>query len=846
MALPDSHMSLVISLSSDIFRRRAEEAVKTGPQVNCLGNSDPQDEDIQNVLFYTHPDPDETFFWKNEQRELFLMIGMKVSAGEGLLNAHLRLGITAQINEDDPQAFNFIFEFGAIEFEIVDILNEERKAKLNQTASAQLGPFLQDFAVTVPLSALVATNAQIVDPPLLRIPDVDMTSTQRRSANTLVVGLEISTDTGVNRDQFMEEFTDNPRGSVEWNLSVDKTLMRARVNEALSAMDFTQDAEDGVENWIYTEETKAFWSGDNVEGQMMMPWHDSFVAEHMLEHPIWFKIIGFYNTSASIAVEAYILGYADLSVAEDDEGIPQIMVNPYLFAAGWGIIPITIPDDQQPLPVAIAPAEVAPGLTVTAISFNNRRLAFDGGDNHPGLPGNAHLQVPNELSLVLDRGTIGNCGGLSTYSQEAHLYNETTVESGFYLTNTGEAPLFICRFTLDDPDGVFSIAANAQLPVVLPAGESVLLKLRYLAPDEAAHSGQLTLYCNDPTKKLAIIALTGRLYGGYSASDLMGIGCFEKPEMLPPQDWFENMGKLLRDIGSYVEGTITPEHMLEVHVSGLSPDAIIRVLDKGGKSIAESFPFGEAAYVSTPMSGVDALKIERLGKNQGALSLLLTTTHTQTIGHFAADQPPDSLAQDRGYIYAAFPDRVAIISIEEPRKPVEVAHLPVKQVTTTKLVNQHLLVGTPQNIQVYDISDPHTPSLHHRMATGPFDAFDDQVIVGAGKSIRFYTIRPGETPALKHTLKLPAIPRRLSVYRQGKDIILDSDAASFRVKSLAPKDLRKAKRFTTMRDLTPDFGAHMFQLLARANPRGGVDIQQHRHGELRLRIASISNLLNNQ
>ena len=54
----------------------------------------------------------------------------------------------------------------------------------------------------------------------------------------------------------MEDFEDDPRGSASWHISVDDRLILARVNQELTQIDFTQDSDTGIDNWIATTETR--------------------------------------------------------------------------------------------------------------------------------------------------------------------------------------------------------------------------------------------------------------------------------------------------------------------------------------------------------------------------------------------------------------------------------------------------------------------------------------------------------------------------------------------------------------------------------------------------------------
>jgi hypothetical protein len=109
-----------------------------------------------------------------------------------------------------------------------------------------------------------------------------MTTDQALSENTLIVGLEVDSDSGVERDFFLAQYQENPRGDSDWRLDVDKSLLRQLADEILANTDFTEDSEDGnaIENWTETHSSQAYWTGDPVSGEWIFPWHEIYVQDH--------------------------------------------------------------------------------------------------------------------------------------------------------------------------------------------------------------------------------------------------------------------------------------------------------------------------------------------------------------------------------------------------------------------------------------------------------------------------------------------------------------------------------------------------------------------------------------
>lgn len=99
MALPESRMSIVLSVGADVFRRRAEEARKTSPQVHCMDAT--ESAFLENLVVSNHPSPDQTFFHKGSDRIVYLLIGLQIHVNPWIFNAHMKMKVSAQINDPD-------------------------------------------------------------------------------------------------------------------------------------------------------------------------------------------------------------------------------------------------------------------------------------------------------------------------------------------------------------------------------------------------------------------------------------------------------------------------------------------------------------------------------------------------------------------------------------------------------------------------------------------------------------------------------------------------------------------------------------------------------------------------
>jgi hypothetical protein len=124
-------MSIVLSLGADIFRRRAEVALKSSPQVHCIDATDSAH--LENLVVSNHPSPDQTFFHKGSDRLVYLLIGLQIHVNPWIFIAHMKMKISAEINDPDLRSFRFVLEFDQLLFEIIDVI-----PRMNRTNSMKL------------------------------------------------------------------------------------------------------------------------------------------------------------------------------------------------------------------------------------------------------------------------------------------------------------------------------------------------------------------------------------------------------------------------------------------------------------------------------------------------------------------------------------------------------------------------------------------------------------------------------------------------------------------------------------------------------------------------------------
>ncbi|HJQ68020.1 MAG TPA: choice-of-anchor D domain-containing protein [Blastocatellia bacterium] len=76
------------------------------------------------------------------------------------------------------------------------------------------------------------------------------------------------------------------------------------------------------------------------------------------------------------------------------------------------------------------------------------------------------------------------------------------------ITNAGGVPLTITA--ISDPTGPFSIVNRPQLPVTIPAGESIQITVRFTPVSTGAAQGSFTISSNDPARPVVTVNLQGQ------------------------------------------------------------------------------------------------------------------------------------------------------------------------------------------------------------------------------------------------------------------------------------------------------------------------------------------------
>lgn len=845
MALPDSRMSIVLALSAAIFHRRAEVAFKDDPLVACLEDFTLDGGGmLRNPLVFTHPDPNETHFLR-EDDDVHLRIAIKVGATlddyDFLFNAYVRLQLVGEIIDDARQTVALAFIFVSIDFQINNLLSEGDQATLRHSLAEFLEPVLDELRPDIPLAAVLSSSAELVDPVALRLPGT------LPSALTLVVGLEVAGDADVDHAAFYDVFEANPRGSFEWSLSVDSGIMRDTIDEELANRDFTEEAPDdnGIDDWVQTEETRVYWSGDDVAGELLFPWHENDVRARFAQHPIWFKIIGIYRTDAGHPVLAYVLGEADLLVTDDDEGQPAVFIDSFLFAAGWTLNPIPAPlsDDDQPDPIAVTSANVTTdGLRIANIAWDESRLTFNGADDHSGMPGNGVIQAPTAVDVIYDKGGRGPCQpfiiGVSGQDGSV-LTDDNTVTKSLWIGNTGLAPLWLCHLNLEDPDGVFQV--QADLPLSVAPGQFGEIGIRLTVTDEETHTASLTIRTNDPNNQEVVIALSGRLFG----SDLEGIygnrlACVEKPEDIPPQEWFEILGELLTHPDDVVKGDLTPEHELEITLAGLPSGTIIHVLDDQGQLVAQSVSIDSFHHLSVPTEGNVMLKVSEQRLPRAAdMALRLSIGRNEPLVHVKARETPQALAMDeRNIIYALFHERLALFNATMPTKAQEIANYRCEGAQQLGLYNYLGLVATPQKLLGIDVRNPFSPTLQHEMPLAEevhFQIFVDHLVLFSPTSVSVYRLEQRGSPMWEGELETKTPLSAVAPLNDG--VALIGKEGGYVMPALTRLGLQKARRLETLPPqlasrLQPTTLASFYRYRLAPLQDGGFAIVDRRAGDL--------------
>jgi hypothetical protein len=170
------------------------------------------------------------------------------------------------------------------------IFTRDQELVLDATVRAIVEPLLGDVIAPIPLGNILPDGASLVSPiPLKMIPAFGP------NGSTLLIGLEVDIDIGVNRNRFRDDFATDllAGGTADWRLEIDSELVRQRAAAVLAGLDLTENAPDGsgIANWVATTSTGVLWSGDPITIQTHG--QSGYILAHYDEHPLWFVVEGF-------------------------------------------------------------------------------------------------------------------------------------------------------------------------------------------------------------------------------------------------------------------------------------------------------------------------------------------------------------------------------------------------------------------------------------------------------------------------------------------------------------------------------------------------------------------------
>lgn len=761
MALPNSSMSITLALSSGLFFRRAEAASGENPGPNCLADVTVSIEEVEIPFTNIVMQPSSAKFFTDDDGIIFLDLflrlqGTLIGITKEIQNAFLRMRLNA--TTVDAQVINLRLVYEELVIPDAGDLTPEQNDEIQESMAAALEAATFQFSI----SALVAGDRLLAGQPEMVIAAPDSSG----FGATLVLGLEIEDDQGIDRNGFRAAFEEDPLEGVgmAWRLDVDSELMRERIAETLDETDFTEDAESGgIPGWISTENTRVLWAGDELSGDLHF--QQAYIEERYLEHPVWFFLEGYRKAGFGVASLIYAAGYGEFALDTDTR---RILFSPTIYAAGFGIIPLPVPseEDSEDASVPVANAEVADALLATEISFDVNRLFIGGIDEHPGLPGSPQISVPTALDV---RFSSPNRDGCEQYLPVRS--PDGKAKKDFAIMNVGDAPLWVCDLGFENDDGTFSIQLPEGLPLfevatggrvfVVPPYSEVLVRVNLTTDDHATHTGELVLRCNDFSATRVRIALTGQIEEGRENQILGRVLCVKKPEPIPPPEWFEGIFEVISSLDELVQPQLNRDDELEITFTGIPTKTDIDVLDLRGRWLGTAFDYGDIRHVSLPVGKERDFRLTTALRT-GALKLHLGISHTNLLGEYRLDDAPQAVVGRDTLIVIAGRHHVSILSLADPQAPREIAVLELGGVNSLELQEKVLIAGTTdKTLEFFSLEDPYQPRQVHKMEAGNslVRMVPEGFVLEEPKGMRVYTTTASGRPRLiKEVFEEDALP----------------------------------------------------------------------------------------
>lgn len=835
MALPESGMSMVLAVHANIFFRRAEGQIKTAQAANCIEDLDVNGLTISEIRMR----PSSARF-RVEGAQVLLSVVVTLRARFILpieVQGNLHLVLDAHPAGPNSRLLELHLSYERFTLD-TDIMAPEQAEVLDHTVRAMIEPLLGDVVAPISFDGILPAGVSLVSPVLLKmIPEFG------QNGSTLLFGIEVDGDIGVNRNRFRDTFSVDmlAESAADWRLEIDSELVRQRAEATLASLDLTENAPDGqgIPNWVATTSTGVLWSGDPIT--LQTHGQASYILANYAEHPLWFVVEGFYNTGLSVALESRAVGHADLLV---DPVAAQVLVDPHIFHAGW--LFFEIPLEDQPAPTPIMNTALGGELTIQGLGFDVNRLNVIGLDVHPGMPGEPNLHTVPELLVNFKPREPGNLCKFSPGQGEMRPDGTVVARSG--LANTGDAPLWICSVEIGTGDPVFSVRGEAadltadielQLPARVDPGNVLRFMVLMQAPDgdHEEHQTELIVRSNDFERPVVKIPVRGRKHPSSGLAGMLhaldhehrNLLCLGRPDLLLPPDWFDLFTGLVRNIGNLVTDRLPQDALIDLTMAGLPISDGIIVRDQRGRPIGLTSAVGGLHQLSVPVNRPMQLRFEHVGgRNAGVDKVTLALSQLEPFFSYRAQGKPGTALIAGGLLFAAFDDGIHLVPLGRNRASA-ILQLPAP--TAMDAAAGWLFVRSEEGVELVDISDPNAPRYIKTIAVsreGTFRALPRRLLVMERSGVRVYSLAPGALPVWQGEIETAGPFSLVAPWHQG--VALLGASGGLISASLEIGDLARAK-YTKLGLLPPML---RLQWETRVDDRTALPSVWHRPFQLRL------------
>lgn len=662
MALPDSLVSISAAVHARVFFRRAEQALKTTPSLGCLSDigalSGPRF--IPAAAGFRRHDGELQFVLTLDGKAVTWLFGVPLPVDLAL---DVYVAISAETVGDRRLTVELVFAYSGFDVFTVDDdgrrqpleLDDAQSADVDQMLSDSLDQVLGELTVPLALTPLVASDRSVDHDPALTLSSAEAGET----ADTLLIGVEVESDDNADRSYFRNTYAPSSLGERDWTVEVDARLFTETVQEHFDSLEL----EGEVDGWADTDEVRAFWSEAPVPGDDYGQTPEiNAVAD---DHPIWAIIEGDFTVfsglgelAGSVELGSWAVVFADLAVEDGD-----IVAIPGVLSAGYGIVRIAVP--EEPLdPVEVTSATLGDQLRVEGFDFDKDRLALLGTDDHAGLPGEPLLDVPEMVKVELTWHVIGSglCTGLTALGEITE--NGDAILSRPRFGNVGSAPLWMCGAEIeDDTAGVFSVV-GPTFPLRINPGQTRRLAVAMAAADgdSATYTATLRLRINEMARAFVFVPISGHREPRPSLGPIVPGVCIEKPEHLPPPEWFEDLWEWLTDPREVFDDPPAPDDLLLIAVMGLPAEAVLVATDRAGIRV-DTAAGGDHRLV-LPSEGST---VRLLGADQGALKSVsgawVRTASWHPVGDWRTDEKIVAYTVRESNVAVLTPKKLALVPL---------------------------------------------------------------------------------------------------------------------------------------------------------------------------------------